>query len=249
MVSDSGQSPTATGNGAHANQNSRPPLWLVLPIFAVAATATAARAEATATEAKGPPVFLGAEFALGSPQGEFAKHVDEQLRLRSAPGVQLASVLGIRFDIAHLIYGSDSWKAMNPSFPGVSFEMNTTNTMTYFGLGPQLTGRLGPLRPFVNASVGMTYLATSTELRGNNKEENVTEDTNFKDFTLAYGAGAGLAIAIPRGKARPSHSARFTRPAATRSTCSRVACATTATAASRRRPWRARPGCCATRSG
>ena len=205
-------------------------------------------AEEAVKEVQGPPVFLGAEFALGSPQGEFAKTSVPATGSICTRVSQLASLLGIRVDIAHLIYGSDSWKAMNPSFPGVSFEMNTTNAMTYFGIGPQLIGRLGPLRPFVNASVGFTYLATSTELRGNNKEENVTEDTNFKDFAFAYGAGAGLAIPLPGFQGRRSHSLPSTRQAATRNTSSREGCATTVTAASRRRPWRARPVSCATNS-
>ncbi len=171
--------------------------------FSLASLSAMAAAEPLASgggEIKDAPIYIGGELAVGSPLGEFDKNVDTSVGVGVHVGYRLASFLSIRFDIAHLIYGSDSWRTTNPSFPGVSFEMNTENTLTFFGLGPQLTGRLGPLRPFVNLSGGFETLSTSTTLRGNGQEMNVAEDTNFRDYAWAWGGGAGVHVPIPAWK-------------------------------------------------
>lgn len=156
-----------------------------------------ANADTVGAKSDAPSVFFGADLAMGSPVGEFDRYVDTSFGFSAHVGVPIASILSLRIEGAHFIYGSDTWRTANPSFPGVSFEMNTNNTMSYLGTGPQLTGRLGPVRPYVHASLGVAYLATATSLRGNGNEERLAEDTNFHDVTLAYGAGGGLAIPLP----------------------------------------------------
>ena len=184
-------------------------LRLALPLLAIAAATAPASAEEAVKQVQGPPVFLGAEFAVGRPQGEFAEYVGTSYGFDLHAGVQLASLLGIRVDIAHLIYGSDSWKAMNPSFPGVSFETNTTNAMTYLRIRTAADRALGPAAA-VHQRVGGFHIPRHLHrTEGQQQGKKCNRDTNFKDFAFAYGAGAGLAIPLPGFKGATFSLAAF----------------------------------------
>jgi hypothetical protein len=79
-------------------------------------------------------------------------------------------------------------------------DLETTNSMFLFGVGPQLMVPTGQLRPYLNGSVGLAYLSTQSYIRGRDQpdEYRFGNTTHFDDVSLAYGAGAGVYIPITR---------------------------------------------------
>jgi hypothetical protein len=79
-------------------------------------------------------------------------------------------------------------------------DLETTNSIFLFGVGPQLMVPTGQLRPYLNGSVGLAYFSTQSYIQGQDQpdEYRFGNTTHFDDGSLAYGAGAGVYIPLSR---------------------------------------------------
>lgn len=147
---------------------------------------------------------LGGGFAILAPQGDFGRFVGDGYgaALNATVGLDDANIVGLRFDVGYLNYGSERFGV--PVFPTtgrILTDLVTRNNIGYAGLGPQIQLPVGPVRPYVNGFVGVGYFFTESSVHGGYHYDYAGYGTtlNFDDLSLAYGAGAGLGIRLNRG--------------------------------------------------
>lgn len=175
------------------------PLLLVAALLC-GASAAAAQRERAPRRPSG--FYLGGALALAQPQGEFDDFVDQGFGLGGhllyAPR---GSQLGLRLDVGALTYGSErSSVPLSPTLGGrIRVDLTTSNNIAFAGLGPQLGVPDGRLRPYVNASAGVSYLYTESSVDGVDDNRDFARTTNFDDVTFGYGAGGGVYIPLRRG--------------------------------------------------
>ena len=149
--------------------------------------------------------YLGGGLALARTQGEFSDYVDGGI------GFDLAYVhrldrdgwLALRVDGGMLIYGHESQRVPLSNTVGgrVLVDVNTTNSIGFIGVGPQIGVPDGRLMPYVNAYAGYSYIWTGSSVRGTWDDDPFAETTNFSDWTFGYGGGGGVYIPLRRGPA------------------------------------------------
>lgn len=147
---------------------------------------------------RGEIVFYG-DLAL--PVGEFRSNVD------LGGGGGLAGVwllddhgmLGLRMDGAFVLYGYQSdRRPFSLTVPEVAVDVRTTNYIVSGGVGPQVYLATGPVRPYVFGTVGVSYFATRTTVRGDNQDDDLASTTNLHDTSLALSGGGGISIQLSR---------------------------------------------------
>lgn len=88
--------------------------------------------------------------------------------------------------------------------PRVPVEVTTNNNVLDTHLSLRLQSRHGRFRPFVEGLFGFKYLFTRTSIEdegfGDNSGDEIADQTNYDDFALSGGAGAGLDIRLYRQK-------------------------------------------------
>jgi hypothetical protein len=149
--------------------------------------------------------YAGGSFIYGQPQGEFGRQVDDALGGNAfyLHALDEDGIFGIRVEAGFLNYGYERQRMPLSSSVGdrILVDLVTTNNIAFVGVGPQIGLPNGKLRPYLNGFVGLSYLYTSSSLRGSGSGESFAETTNFDDATFAYGAGAGLYIPLRHGVA------------------------------------------------
>jgi hypothetical protein len=117
--------------------------------------------------------------------------------------VDRQGAFALRLDGGFLNYGNESiWLPLS-TLPGggrVELEVETSNNIFWLGFGPQFMAPSGRVRPYVNATAGFSYFATTSSVRGDDNYESFADDTNFDDTTLSWGGGAGLLIPVSQKK-------------------------------------------------
>lgn len=152
--------------------------------------------------------YAGGNLAYARPQGEFRDFVDDGFggsgHLIWQPGRR--GPLGIRLDGGVLVYGMERFVVpLSPTLGGrILVEMETTNNVASFGIGPQLGLPNGRLTPYVGAFVGMAYLYTQSSLQGTHSDYEFANTTNFDDAALSWGGRAGVYVPVRRGPAAVS---------------------------------------------
>jgi hypothetical protein len=149
--------------------------------------------------------FLGGGLALATTQGEFSDYVD------GGAGFDLAYLhrldrdgwLAIRIEGGMLIYGYETQRVPLSNTIGgrILVDLNTSNSIAFVGVGPQIGVPDGRLKPYVNGYVGYSYLWTASSVRGRWGDEPFAETTNFDDWTFSYGGGGGVYVPLRRGPA------------------------------------------------
>jgi len=150
-----------------------------------------------------PVRVLGGIHLLGAlPVGEFADYIDGGggLGVDIVWPVEQTGSFALRADLGWILYGHET---KNVCFEStgcrVTLDLTTNNNIFFLNIGPQLGAPVGPIRPYVNASAGLAYFATTSSVKGDNSSESFASDTNFDDFTLCWGMGGGIAIPVSRG--------------------------------------------------
>lgn len=176
-------------------------LAMLLAALALAVTARTARAQFP--ESGRPRALIGGGLGLAVPVGEFQEFVN----LGGGFGgffvyhFDHRRILGIRADGGLAIYGRETTRRpLSPTVPFVDVEVTTQNEIVMFDVGPQLTLPAGRLHPYVNATVGFSYFATKSSVRGSSSSQSFAETTNFDDFTFAWQSGTGMWITLSQGK-------------------------------------------------
>ena len=151
----------------------------------------------------GEPRFQGGvNFSLGSPQGEFRSYVADGYGV-GAHGLGRVGRDGwfaLRVDGGFLQYGRERKRVPLSSTVGgrVRVDLTTSNNIVWLGAGPQLMAPRGPVRPYVNGTVGFSYFATTSSIQGRNDDEPIAQDTNYDDAQLSWGGGGGVLVPVYR---------------------------------------------------
>ena len=147
--------------------------------------------------------YVGGALYFAEPQGEFGDFVDDGWGggVHYIHKLDHEGLFGIRVDGSFINYGHERFRVPLSSTIGgrVSVDVSTTNNIAFLGVGPQFGAPTGVLRPYVNGFVGVSYIYTSTSVRGDDSSEPFASDTNYDDATFAYGGGAGLYIPVRSG--------------------------------------------------
>lgn len=157
---------------------------------------------------------VGLDAVVMDPRSGFGRNVSNvgfgiggHATLRLDP----AGILSLRVDAAGTQYGSETTQAETRGSPyrspfggRVGLDVETRNSLSWFGIGPELSLPLGFVRPYVNASIAYARFSTVSDLRGDGYDEygnfgydrRLASSQNQSDGASARAAGAGLYIPI-----------------------------------------------------
>jgi hypothetical protein len=149
--------------------------------------------------------FFGGSFTVAQPQGEFHDYVDSGLggNLHYMHALDRDGWLAIRVDGGFAIYGYERQRLpLSETLGGrIVVDLTTSNNIAWIGVGPQIGVPDGTLRPYVNGYAGYTYLATTSSVESSRyyDDEDYFSTTNFDDWSVSYGGGAGVYIPVRHG--------------------------------------------------
>lgn len=137
-------------------------------------------------------------FLMGYPLNDFKRNVDRTFYGFSGEFFyQLPrSPFSIGVSLEYLNYGSETRiEAFGPDIPDVLVDVTTRNSIFSSAAVVRLSPIEGSFRPFVEALVGFNYLFTYTSVNDDGDwSGDIATTTNFDDWNLTYGAGAGAVI-------------------------------------------------------
>lgn len=141
---------------------------------------------------------FGLDFVVAQPVGEFADYVDAGFggSFHLVVPVEPSGALGFRVGLDYIVYGHESERATYAGFP---LEVTTSNNILAASVGAQVTSPAGPIRPYLNGTVGLGYFFTTSSLAGRYSGESFDSRTNYQDVTYAWTGGAGMYIPITTG--------------------------------------------------
>jgi hypothetical protein len=109
----------------------------------------------------------------------------------------------IGLDLGILNYGrtTDQVPFSSTVGPRVPVEVNTNNNVLETHLSLRLQPRTGRFRPYIEGLAGFKYLFTRTTIGDDDIGEDdfgddIAESTNYDDFALSGGAGAGIDVRV-----------------------------------------------------
>jgi hypothetical protein len=186
-----------------------PALALVAPAIVAPATALAQGVYNLGPATRdGEPRFQGgAAFNVARPVGQFGQYVSDGFGagLHGLMRLGAAGAFALRVDGSFVQYGRETKRVMlSPTVGGrINVDLTTSNNIAWFGVGPQLMVPRGPVRPYVNGSVGFSYFATQSSIEapdgGADDDRDYFRNTNLDDVTLSYGGGTGVLVPVGRG--------------------------------------------------
>jgi opacity protein-like surface antigen len=166
-------------------------------------------------------VQYGGGALVGAPLGELADNVDVLGGLggHAVFASRPEKVLGLRFDASIQLYGSRTLHVPLGDVSGrLTEDVTTDNWLASLSVGPQLLAPTGRLRPYLHPFAGVSYFATTTDVRlprvsGSGRIPFATRltSTNFDDTVFCYGAGAGVLIALGGGHVALDLGGRYVR--------------------------------------
>ncbi len=146
----------------------------------------------------------GGALFIAQPVGEFADYVDVGVGLGGHLLVRLdpAGAVSLRLDGGFVNSGRESKRVCLSRTIGcrILVDLVTSNNILFGSIGPQLAVPSGPVRPYVNGGIGLSYFATTSSVSGtSSSDDDFARTTNFDDVTLAWSAGGGLYIPLRIG--------------------------------------------------
>lgn len=173
-----------------------------MPLQTAAAQSTV---PATALPAPQRPRFIVAgDLVLAAPRRDLARYISNGYGVNVTGFLRMEQegILHLRADVGSVRYGSEQERVSVRSIYGrENFDLETSNNIDWFGVGPQLMIPGGPIRPYVNASVGLTRFRTTSVLRDAVTREEYGRADNASDFTTGWVLGGG--IYVPFGRRSP----------------------------------------------
>lgn len=173
---------------------------------ALAPTAGAQGGSVVVAEGWKPNIIVGGGLNYAQSVGEFADNVKGGgggsgfLVL----GLDRQGIIGLRVDGGFLIYGHERKRVPLSSTVGgrIMVDVTTDNNIATFGIGPQITAPRGPIRPYVNGTVGLAYFFTQSSVSGtsNSQASPFASTENYNDAQLALAGGAGVYVPVSAGK-------------------------------------------------
>ena len=154
---------------------------------------------------RSPSAFFGLSFIAANPVGDFGLLVDNGFGLQLEGRFPMAArgVLSLRLDGGFLIYGHERQTSCfaPPIGCRIGVDLTTTNAIAFAGVGPEIAIP-GPVSPYVNASVGISYFGTHSSLSGVNDYDEDFNTRNYSDLVTSGRLGGGLRFQVG-GSSRP----------------------------------------------
>lgn len=148
--------------------------------------------------------FSGAVGAVQMrPVGEFRQYVGLSYGVDGNVLFRLDhdGAIALRADLAWIDYGEESHRtALSETVGGrVQVDVNTTNQILVFGVGPQVTMPRGAIRPYTGATLGLTHFFTVSDVKGDYDQGTIASTTNYRATKLAWTSNAGLYVPLRYG--------------------------------------------------
>lgn len=141
---------------------------------------------------------IGGGLLVSQPKGDFANNVDNGFGgdLYGLFRIDQPGMLSLRADVGGLQYGSETIPAGFVFGGRVGFEVQTTNSIFWAAIGPQVMVPVGPVRPYANVAIGGMYFTTNSSVRGNDGygDREFARTENQSDNTHAWIFGGGVYI-------------------------------------------------------
>ncbi len=187
---------------------------------AVLLAGTASFAQPSSSRARGAagPEQRPSRFSFGvdavamDPRGPFGRNVTGTgfgVGAHALFRVDPLGILALRVDAAGAQYGSERDQlSTSPYYGGfggrVALDVNTRNSLSWIGIGPELAVPIGPIRPYVNGSIAYARFSTVSDLEGEGYDafgnyqsrRRLASSENQDDGTSARSAGAGVYIPV-----------------------------------------------------
>jgi hypothetical protein len=168
----------------------------VLSTAFIFAWAFAANAQ-TIPAAPGMTRFVfGADGVLSQPKGEFAANVGKGFgfNINGLYKLDYKGYLSIRADGGGLQYAREHKDASFFGVTGrVNLDLETTNSIAWGSIGPQIMIPDGPFRPYANVAIAVTDFSTSSSLSDDFGQQ-LASRQNASDFSHAWIFGTGIQI-------------------------------------------------------
>ncbi len=180
---------------------------ILATIIAVSLVSTSASAQSRRAPRRwetGPSRFtIVGDLLVAQPKGEFATQIDTEGAGGNVGGLfrlDKDGIFSIRADVGGMQYGSETIRVPYLDFTGrVSLDVQTTNSVFWGSIGPQITVPVGRFQPYMNAAVGVMGFTTQTSVRGSDSDYEFASTTNKDDATSAWIFGGG--VYVPLGSA------------------------------------------------
>lgn len=172
----------------------------VVMVLALAAPAEAQRRRDDWDGRVAPPkAYVGLGIIGADPMGDFGELVDDGWGLELDGRFPMGGdgVLALRLDGGFIVYGHERRSLCFPPPIGcrIGADLNTTNTIAFAGIGPEVTVP-GRVSPYLNGSVGFSYFVTESSLSGLDDNEDLFNTRNYSDFVTAARVGGGLRFQV-----------------------------------------------------
>jgi len=153
----------------------------------------------------GEPRFQGGgALTIAQPAGQFKQYVNNGVGVGGHALYRIGALgaFALRVDGSFVQYGRETKRVMlSPTVGGrVKVDLTTSNNIYWLGVGPQLMAPRGPVRPYINGTVGLAYFATESSLKGVDDVESEFHNTNLDDLRFSFGGGTGVLIPIAHGR-------------------------------------------------
>ena len=150
-----------------------------------------------------PRAAAGVSFLIAEPTGEFSDFVNAGYgadfwgRLALEP----RGLVSLRGDFGFAIYGYESKRVC---FDGVGCRvqarLETSNSIFFGGIGPELALPMDWVRPYLNAFLGFGYFSTSSSLESLWGDDDSFPTENLGDGTFSWGWGGGMEFYVHQGR-------------------------------------------------
>ena len=185
-------------------------LATLVALSLISSTADAQRRRPHYWESTPSRFTLVGDLLVSQPKGEFGTEIDTEGCGANVGGLfrlDREGLFSIRADVGGMQYGSETLRAPYLPITGrVSLDVETTNSVFWGSVGPQITVPVGPVQPYVNAAIGFMDFNTSTSVRGSDSRYEYASSTNSDDATAAYIFGAGLYVPFGQQKTWKLHA-------------------------------------------
>lgn len=139
---------------------------------------------------------IGGGLLLTQPKGELADNIDNGFggTFYGMFKVDRQGIFNVRGDVGGSQYGDETLPAGYIYGGRVGVEVETSNTIFWGAIGPQLMVPVGRIRPYANAQVAVMGFSTTSSVHGtgNYSGETFASNTNQSDATHAWIFGGGV---------------------------------------------------------
>lgn len=173
----------------------------MMMLAAMAVMAPSAQAQERLRE---PVGYVGINFVGADPVSPLDTYIDNGFgaQIYGTLPMEASRHLRLRADFGFLIYGNEHQRVCFGGGVGcrVELDMNTTNSILYGGIGPELVLATGAIEPYVNASFGFSWFGTTTSLDGSWDNQDFANTTNYSDGMFAWRGGGGVRLRVSSGR-------------------------------------------------